>query len=599
MQSDEISSHRDGSARFAVLSAQLNNVQPGQVRIINLYAGPKTTSTPSVPANPDWNLEVETQLFDAQGNVTATLVAQPQAQLKTQIANNNGRRMAGAVASEYTVVTNFKDKYSGIEHPHLTARFHTRLVDAGARIRTDVVMENTRTWTTAPSNISYSMVIKRNGTPIHTQAKFTHYHHARWHKAVWTGSSAEPLARVRHHMPYFVASKATWNYNLGIQIQEASIANLHSSLQQKRAEQTALGPMGNAMLAAYFPTTGGRPEIGPVPRWTATYLISQDDRAREVMFANADASAGVPVHFRDEGTGQPLDLVTWPNVSVKNGTSQPSLPGVVDGTTIWNPDVAHQASFSYVPYLLTGDAFYLDEMMFWTAWNVAALNPGARGNGKGTLGSEQVRGWAWGLRSMFEAAAAIPDSHAQKNYYQGLLSNNLDWLVAEYPNNAAAKSPLHAIDRPYMRQETGPWQNDFLAITLALIAENGDSRATTALNWFSKFNLGRFMNEANGFCINYAAGYYWRIKDSNNNFIQTWQGLAQENEPGVACSISMPMLGYPEASSGYAAVARAMMASSKSAGVQNASQVFDMWVARTPNMDKAFPSDPTWAIVPR
>lgn len=582
-----------------MLSAQLNNVQPGQVRIINLYSGTKTTSAPNVPANPDWNLEVEAQVFDASGNVKATLIAQPQAQLKTQIASHAGRRLAGAVASEYTVVTNFKDKTSGIEHPHLTARFHTRLVDAGARIRTDVVMENTRTWATAPGNITYSMAIKKNGTTLHAQPKFTHYHHARWHKAVWTGASAAPQARVRHHMPYFVASKAIWNYNLGLKVPEAALASLYSSMQQKRAEQAALGPMGNVMLAAYFPTTGGRPEIGPVPRWTATYLISQDDRAREVMLANADAAAAVPVHYRDEGTGQPLDLTTWPNVSVKNGVSQPALPAIVDGATIWNPDISHQASFAYIPYFVTGDAFYLDEMMFWTAWNVATLNPGTRGFAKGTLGSEQVRGWSWGLRSMFEAAAAVPDNHPQKSYYQGLLNNNVEWLVSEYPNKSTTMSPLHAIDMPYMRDSSAPWQNDFLAIILAIIAENGDSRATTALDWFSKFNLGRFMNESNGFCINYAPGFFWKIKDANNNFLQTWQALAQANAPGVACSSSLAITGYPDSSTGYAAIARAMMATSKAAAIQNASQAYDMWVARTPNMDKAFPSDPTWAIVPR
>ena len=582
-----------------MLSAQLNNVQPGQVRIINLYAGPKTTSTPSVPANPDWNLELEAQVFDANGNVTANLVAQPQTQLMAQIANGSGRRLAGAVASEYTVVTSFKDKSSNAVHPHLTARLHTRLVDGGTRIRTDVVMENTRTWTANPGNITYSFAIKRGSTTLHSQPKFTHYHHARWHKAVWTGTSAEPQARVRHHMPYFVASKAIWNYNLGLKVPEATLASEFSVLQQKRTAQAALGPMGNVMLAAYFPTSGGRSEIGPIPRWTATYLISQDDRAREVMLANADAAAAVPVHYRDEGTGQPLDLATWPNVTVRSGTSQPALPTVVDGANIWHADMAHQASFAYVPYFVTGDAFYLDEMMFWTAWNVATLNPGTRGYAKGTLGSEQVRGWAWGLRSMFEAAAAVPDNHPQKGYYLGLLNNNVEWLVSEYPNKAATMSPLHAIDMPYMRESSAPWQNDFLAIILAIIAENGDSRATTALNWFSKFNLGRFMNEANGFCINYAPGFFWKIKDTNNNFFQTWQQLAEANEPGKICSVSLPIMGYPDSASGYAANARAMMAASQAAGVQNARQVYDMWVGRTPNIDKAFPNDPTWAIVPR
>lgn len=177
LQADEISSHRDGSARFAVLSAQLSNLQPGQSKIINLYTGAKSTSTPSVPSNPDWNLELEAQVYDANGSIT-TLVAQPQADLVKQIANNTGHRLSGAVANEYTVALPFKNKATGATHPHLTARLHTRLVDGGQRIRTDVVMENTRTWTANPGNITYSFTVKRNGSTIYTQPKFTHYHHA-------------------------------------------------------------------------------------------------------------------------------------------------------------------------------------------------------------------------------------------------------------------------------------------------------------------------------------------------------------------------------------------------------------------------------------
>ena len=248
LQTDEISSHRDGSARFAVLSIQLNNVQPGEARIINIFTGAKANSTPSVPATPDWNLELEAQVFDANGNVTDTLVAQPQSQLVTQIANTTDRRLAGAVATEYTVVLPFKNKATGTAHPHLSARLHTRLLDGGQRIRTDVVMENTRTWTASPGNITYSFAVKRNGSTIYTQPKFTHYHHARWHKVLWTGASAEPQARVRHNMPYFMASKAVWNYDLNVQISASVLANDYSRLIKARADQAALGPMGTVMV---------------------------------------------------------------------------------------------------------------------------------------------------------------------------------------------------------------------------------------------------------------------------------------------------------------------------------------------------------------
>lgn len=601
LQTDEISSHRDGSARFAVLSAQLNNIQTGEARIINLYTGAKTSNTPNVPADPDWNLEVETQLYDANGNASATLVAQPQAQLKTQIANNSGRRLSGAVASEYTIVTDFKNKATGIRHPHLSVRFHTRFVDGGARIRTDVVMENTRTWTNTPGNISYSMVIKRNGVTLHSQPKFTHYHHARWHKVVWTGASAEPQARVRHNMPYFMASKAVWNYDLNVQIPASVLANDYSRLIKARADQAALGPMGNAMVEPYFPMTGGRDDVGPYPRWTVNYLLSQDSSALEVMLANADAAAAVNTHYRDETTDYPLDLDRYPNVSITPEWSSPVLPTVVNDTTIWTPDVAHQASFAYVPYLVTGDNFYLDEMMFWTAWNAAAPNPGYRGAGLGLAKDNQVRGQAWAMRSLGETYRALPDNHPRKSYFDNRLKVNLDWYANEYPLNAKAATlyPLNALPKPDQQEYTGPWQNDYFGIVMAQLAENKEPNAYKTLEWVSKFNVGRFNAEAQGFCTAYAAGYFFLIKNSNNQPYSSWLDFFQANFPGEACNPGMEVAGYPAWSGGYAASARAMLAAAFNGGITEAGSTYAKWRALTPAMDADTANNPTWAIVPR
>jgi hypothetical protein len=596
LQVDEISSHRDGSVRFAVLSTQLSNVQAGQSRIVNLFLATKTASTPNVPADPAWNLELEARVYDGSNNVIATLVAQPQAQLKSQIAQAQGRRLSGSVASEYTVVTPFKNKATNAVHPHLVARLHTRLYEGGNRIRTDVVMENNRTFVANPANITYDLVIKRNGQTVHSQPKLTHYHHARWHKVVWTGA-AEPQYRLRHHMPYFLASKATWNYDLNVSVPESVLAD-----EASRLASANTAPMGPAFLNTYFPQTGGRPEIGPLPRWTALYLITQDDRARASMLANANAAAGVPVHYRDENTDQPLDVVTYPNVTVRFGTSNPAVPKSGD-STIWSADTAHQASFAYVPYLVTGDAFYLDETMFWAAWNIASANPGSsyRQGSTGLIKPEQVRGQAWALRSIGEAARALPDAHPMKSYFQGRLENNLNWYAQQYVNNPA-QSPLGAIQKPDEVNETSPWQNDFMGVVVSQLAENNEPKAQEVVNWFSKFNVGRFTNDANGFCAAHAPGYYWIFRDTSGNYINSWSALYAKNyagDVGKSCSSLSVTEGYPTQASGYAAYARGMLGAAAGAGVSGAKDAYLKWKGMTPQMDAKLASDPTWAIVPR
>lgn len=597
LQTDEISSHRDGSARFAVLSAQLAYLPSGQQRTINLYIADKISPARTTPlqADPDWNLEIEAKVYDDNQRVISTLIALPQEQLKTQIAKNVRPRLQGSVATEYTLVTPFIDTSTGKTHPHLTARLHTRLYEAGQRIRTDVVLENTRTWTPHPANITYALAIKRHGMVLHEQPPFTHYHHARWHKVIWTGG-AEPAQNMRYDMPYFMASHATWNYDLNLAIPERVLAKKFAQLKDKRQTQDALGPMGNLFLAPAFGTTGARADIGPLPEWTVYYLISQDERAKEMMLENADAAGSVPIHYRDEETGQPLDVEKYPTVSVSFGTSKPLLPPVTD-RTIWSPDSAHQASFAYIPYLMTGDAFYLDETIFWAAWNIASVNPEYRNSSAGLIRSNQVRAQAWALRSIGEAVRALPDNHAMKNYFEKRLANNLNSFT-----KSTDKSPMGMLHHHGDIKIIHPWQNDYVGIVLSLLAENSDPNALEALKQISQFTVGRFLNEANGFCMAKAPGGRWVYRDTEGAYISTWKELFSLNYPSDAetsCNRLTVTEGYPQLGIGYAASARAMLAAASNAGIENAKSAYLQWKNMTPGMDVKLPSSPTWAIIPR
>lgn len=716
LQADEVSSHRDGSARFAVLSAQLNNLQANERRIVNIYKASVSSNSATLPASPTWDMEVVAKIFNTQvtkvkfgnrngqtagtpflageqitltlskdtttqsfthtvttaqaggGHSTLSLIAEefrklinsqstvfmaerigtgngyenvwvktrdpaggafqvsfsyagaatisqintaefepprdwvfrPQESLKQQIAASNSgqtvasRRLHGAVATEFGLAAPLKDAVTGAEHPHLAARLDTRLYNAGQQIRTDVVMENNWTFKPNPKNITYELTVKQGGTTVHQQPVFTHYHHARWHKAVWAG--AEPNVRVRHHMGNFMASRAVWNYDRTLPVSETTLAAEATNLASKRAAQAHLGPMGNVFLQPLFGTTGGRPDIGPLPRWTALYLVTQDERARASMLANADAAASVPIHYRDENTGHPVDPVANRTLSVYwNGSTVPSS----SDPTIWAPDTAHQASFTYVPYLLTGDRFYQDEMLFWASWNVITMPSGYRGYEKALVNRHQVRGQAWALRSLFEAHAALADKHPMKSTYRTMLDNNLAHYRQTYVNGVNA-SPMGSIQHSV--PSTSPWQNDFVGSVMSLMAENREPNARELLDWLSRFNVGRFMSEAEGFCAARAPGYYWRNVDAAGTYINNWSEIFAANyaeDVGKACSTLTITSGYPASAGGYAAYARGMLGAAANANVFNADAAYAKWKAMTPAMDKAFAADPTWAIKPR
>ncbi|WP_169167515.1 hypothetical protein [Acidovorax sp. SRB_24] len=529
-----------------------------------------------------------------------TWVIDGQDLLKQQISMANAsqasanRRFHGPVASEFKLAIPFKNVSTGKTHDFLTARLDTRMFEGGQKIRTNVIIENNWTFKANPKNVTYEMAFKVNGATVHQQPIFTHYHHARWQKMLWTG--VEPKVQLRHNMRYFLDSRAVWNYDLSIRVSEATLAAEATNLARARTQQATLGPMGNAFLEPSFGSTGGRPEIGPLPRWTALYLISQDERARASMMAVADAAAAVPIHFRDENTDSPINTVANPNVSTHFNSN--NLPDSTD-PTIWGPDTAHQASYVYVPYLLTGDNFYLDEAMFWASWNVFSMPASYREFGKSLINRQQVRGSAWALRSIGEAYRIVPDNHSMKSYFKTVLDNNLAWYKQNYVVNHLG-SPMGAIQHEV--GQTPPWQNDFVGTVMALLAENNEPNAKDVHDWFSQFNVGRFMNDANGFCAAHAPGYYWMNADAQGNYFTTWNQLYAANYPGDVgkpCSSIAVTEGYPDNAGGYAAYARGMLGAAAGAQAPGAAAAYAKWKAMTPLMDAEFAKDPNWAIVPR
>ncbi len=712
VQMDEVSTHADGSVRFAVLSAQVAGLKPGEQRVVNLFKATTAPPAPggvSLPASYDMKLtamvyspqitritfgnrsgttagvpfvagEVITlQLgstsveqftlavtadqagggFQTLAKIAEAFMAQINASSKAYRASKYGEgggyewlwispvandapafnvkfvyagnaklsatnlqnyqaprqytvdaraaldkaiasttqtpRLNGTVAREYALAVPFTDA-TGAKHPQLMARLYSRLYEAGRRVRTDVALENNWTYDPSPGNLMYEFTVSQNGQTVLRQPTFTHNHHARWHKVLWTGDA--PQVELRHYMPYFLDSRATWNYDLTLAVPESVLSTEAGNLAKADTS-----PMGAAFVLPYFPTTGGRQDIGPLPRWTALFLVTQDARARASMLANADAAGSVPIHYRDSTTDQPVSLETHPGLAMVIGTStaQDALPTVSNDATIWSPDISHQPSFSYIPYMVTGDAYYLDETLFWANWNMGKINPGYRGGGQGLIHDEQMRGQAWALRTLGEAARALPDRHAMKSYFQRKLNDNLAWYVQQYPRNTSGTvSPMGMMEKADAIGQTAPWQNDFMALVAGQLAETGDAAAIEYANWITRFTVGRTTHEGAGFCRAQAPAYYIAIRDSSNRFITDWSQLYKANWPNVlACNPAATLDGGPGSPSGYAAYIRAMLGTSVSLGVNGADGALTYWRSATKAMDNAMLSDPTWAIVPR
>src|SRR5699024_5618438 len=129
-------------------------------------------------------------------------------------------------------------------------------------------------------------------------------------------------------------------------------------------------------------------------------------------------------------------------------------------------DNAHQPAESYVPYMVTGSWYYMSELAFGASHNEIWSNEGYRGHAKGLIdrAHQQIRGKAWVLREMANAAWLLPDRHPLKDEFTADVVNSLaDWN-RKYTRNPK-RNPLHILKEGAIYDVNGtkdngvaPWQ---------------------------------------------------------------------------------------------------------------------------------------------
>ena len=67
-----------------------------------------------------------------------------------------------------------------------------------------------------------------------------------------------------------------------------------------------------------------------------------------------------------------------------------------------------------MPYLATGDYYYMEEACFWGGYCLLATWPEPRQKGRGII-ADQMRGDAWAWRNMADAGWIAPDGHPRQH----------------------------------------------------------------------------------------------------------------------------------------------------------------------------------------
>lgn len=612
--------HPDGSARHALISLLAPALAPGQARSIALARTSSARAawlaqaygdgpSPAALLDKGFSAQVRIQLGDK------VYSASPDALLR---AGKFSTWLAGPLTAEWHVSTPLADA-DGVPHPHLAARFALRAAQGNARARVDVTLENAWAFEPAPQNFTYDAEIRVAGTPVYTKPALTHYHHARWRKVFWWGGA--PQVHLRHNTAYLIATRAVPNYDRSLQIGETELQALRASWSGPRTE-----PMGSGLANPYMPTTGGRPDIGLLPGWAATYLLSMDARAKEVTLGSADLAGSWPAHYRNKATGRPVSLFEYPYMTIyglRTDTVNPATkqqeafpicaaPGACATATA--VDTSHQPGFAYLPYLVTGDYYYLEELHFYTMWNTFQSNPGYRDRVKGLFKSDQVRGQGWSLRTLAQAAYITPDDDSFKAQFAFFLKSNLDWYNASYSANPAANA-LGAIVNGYaLGYDNGtalaPWMDDFFTSAIGHAVELGRADAIPLLKYKIRFPIARMT--ATDACWITGAAYSLKVRDSATSPFyasmgQAWHATNPATLAALPCaSADMAaalklkvgeMTGYSYSNTGFPSNMQPALAYAADAGGADGAAAWAIFAARSVKPD--YRRGPQFAVLPR
>lgn len=464
---------------------------------------------------------------------------------------------------------------------HLLLRFDIRVYRDGD-IRTDAIFSNEKTFSAGRRESLYDVKIGSDSAPAWSAQKVGQHRSSTWRRTFWTGR--QPRLFVVHDLELLIDSNAIAPLDRSLGVDADLIAREDSAL-------TNLPPLSPAFVERYFPTTGGRPDIGLYPQWAAAYLVAQTEAAARVMFANADAGGAAPWHFRDEADGQPVRVDRRPKfwadprgLEAQYAPDRPNSDVFASFAGGWTPDHSHKPAFFAVPYLVTGERYYADELAMQAAWALFGRWPEFREGGLKAIDIEQVRASAWSLRDISDAAFLLPDDHPLKGYFTRALHENLDAMVDKYVAHRAmrASGELEGYFEELVEREPeriSPWQNDYVVLALWLAARRGEDSAVKLLDWTDNFQSGRFLSH--DFDPMRGAAYVFNAKDGpTQKPYARWADVAKKTYGGAKAHALAQMEGYPELATGYVGSAYAALTAIASAtGSLSAYEAFG-WLAR-------------------
>ncbi|AXA93589.1 hypothetical protein [Massilia sp. YMA4] len=410
-----------------------------------------------------------------------------------------------------------------------------------------------------------------------------------------------------------------------------------------RARVPSNAPLWNTLAQTYTPLQRGnyapamgqggyQSAIGILPEWDVLYLASDDRRALPGLIVNAYSAGRYPIHYRDEGTQQPLRFSAYPNLVV-NGASAIDNSGassknqytpVPSGTVPPSWDSPHHPSIGFFPYLLTGRFYFLEQVQFAATANYLKNTDQTRQFSAGVFltnaGANTTRGAAWALRTLGQAWTVTPDGDPLQAEFLASVAANVAYYHGQYvakPNNPQGFVwPYSSYTGGFWSEAT--WMQDFFTACTGYLIDlapplpgAGTTQLAAFFAWKARSIVGRFGGTApTDYLFSDAAQYTIAVAPSDRadfaggtgpwyaNWGEVYQATLGKPNPGVAG----PLRGayYPEPTS-YWANLQPALAYAVQHNVPGAREAYGRMTG-APNWNdfvNAVNNAPVWSVMPR
>ena len=335
-----------------------------------------------------------------------------------------------------------------------------------------------------------------------------------------------------------------------------------SKLDQKPPRPEYSGPFTMPEFNKGMGTSGERDSIGVVTTWTAHCLLGAGIDEQDLIDLAADYSAS-PVHHFRPASGEMLDI-TKPENSYRtfHSNSKGKDHWIATASVDWKDyptfikfDSSHMPSLFYVPYILTGDPFWLEELQYVTSQHMLNSSWARRVNESGQVLSivkSQLRGFAWAYRDVMHAHALTPDNAPDwlfsRAYYDRLLDDVLIELTAIMNDPGTDIEAVLRQRYNIMWASSGKivpiWQNDFNLAVWGLGVRAGYEQFRPWFEWLLVSANER--TKDNGWDRRVPSFYNADVRKMDFTSAQDWPSLFPVYQKAYPDRFKTPINKWPE-----------------------------------------------------